>query len=76
MSDLAYKDEMQDELLSRVEECMDDSNANHVIQKLVEVLHYDKLTFVVEVLERDIVKWATHTYGCRIIQKFIEYFPI
>jgi len=55
---------------------MNDSNANHVVQKLVEVLNYDKLVFIVEVLERNIVKWATHTYGCRIIQKFIEYFPI
>ena len=55
---------------------MNDANANHVIQKLVEVLTFDKLEFIVQVLERNIFNWATHIYGCRIIQKFIEYFPI
>ena len=55
---------------------MNDANANHVVQKLVEVLTFDKLEFIVVVLERNIFNWATHIYGCRIIQKFIEYFPI
>jgi hypothetical protein len=48
---------MLDKLHPNLENCMRDTNANHVIQKLVEVLSFDKLKFIVEVLMHKTFLW-------------------
>ena len=39
-----------DELRDRVQECIEDQNGNHVIQKMFETIPNDKLDFIVKVV--------------------------
>jgi hypothetical protein len=56
-----------------VVECIKNMHANHVIQKLIEVLPPDAVTFIIESVSRQVDIWAEHMYGCRIIQRMLEH---
>merc|ERR1712032_1389438 len=63
------------ELESRVLECIENMHANHVIQSCVKCLEPSRIGFVIAALERDAVRMAAHTYGCRVIQRLLERCP-
>jgi hypothetical protein len=50
-----------------------DQNGNHVVQKAIERVPAEHIQFIVEAHRDDVVKLATHTYGCRVIQRILEY---
>lgn len=47
-------------------------NANHVLQKCVELLPPDKLQFIVEEVSSHVATMARHRYGCRVLERLIE----
>jgi len=62
-------------LRGQVEKCVEDQNANHVIQKCVEVLPYQYMSFIVDDLRINTIYWTEHPYGCRVVQRIIEFCP-
>jgi pumilio RNA-binding family len=63
------------ELKGQVDRCLGDQNANHVIQKSIEVMAYEDIRFIIEAMRPRLLQWATHCYGCRVIQRVIEHCP-
>jgi pumilio RNA-binding family len=54
-------------------ECVCDPNGNHVVQKAIELASPALLQPVVDTLRKDVVKFSTHLYGCRVMQRVLEY---
>ncbi|RMD40646.1 hypothetical protein DV735_g4479, partial [Chaetothyriales sp. CBS 134920] len=50
-----------------------DQNGNHVVQKAIERVPAEHVRFIIEAHRGEAVKLATHTYGCRVIQRILEY---
>lgn len=61
------------ELEGHVLQCVKDQNANHVIQKCIERVPTQNIQFVIEDFKGSVVTLATHPYGCRVIQRLMEY---
>ena len=50
-----------------------DQNGNHVVQKAIERVPAEHIQFIVEAHRGDVVKLAQHAYGCRVIQRILEF---
>jgi len=67
------------ELKGHVLECIEDQHGNHVIQKCIERLPTDRIGFIVDSFKGSVggatnmSRMAKHCYGCRVIQRLIEY---
>lgn len=74
-SDDTVKIEIAQELHSHVWDAVHHPYANFVVQKCVETLRPDSCQFIVdELISSDRVPCiAQHKYGCRIIQRLLEY---
>ncbi|KPI86846.1 putative pumilio protein [Leptomonas seymouri] len=59
------------ELDGKVVECVFDQNANHVVQKVVEVCPADA-QFIIDAFIPDLGDLACHAYGCRVLQRTFE----
>ncbi|KPA78631.1 putative pumilio protein [Leptomonas pyrrhocoris] len=59
------------ELDGKVVECVFDQNANHVVQKVVEVCPGDA-QFIIDAFVPDLGDLACHAYGCRVLQRTFE----
>ena len=64
--------EVVGELDGHVSRCVQDQNGNHVIQKCIEVM-FSKVDFVVESFIGRVAEFATHAYGCRCVQRILEF---
>ncbi|KAJ3813197.1 ARM repeat-containing protein [Lentinula aff. lateritia] len=62
------------ELEPHIMECIHDANGNHVIQKIIERVSPDRLGFVYG-FRGNVQSLATHTFGCRVLQRALEYLP-
>lgn len=65
------------EIIGRVCLYVQDANANHVIQKLVDKVPYQESVFILQEI-LDSPDWSficEHCYGCRIVQRCLEQFP-
>merc|ERR1719329_989162 len=60
------------ELQGRVREAIRSPHANHVVQKLVEVLPASSLGFVVEEILGAGAEVARHRYGCRVLCRLLQ----
>merc|ERR1712070_1226839 len=60
------------ELQGRVREAIRSPHANHVVQKLVEVLPLPSLSFVAEEMLGAGPEIARHRYGCRVLCRLVE----
>ncbi|TFK29954.1 ARM repeat-containing protein, partial [Coprinopsis marcescibilis] len=49
--------------------------ANHVIQKIVEVIPYDYLNFILY-FQGSVLKLSQNVYGCRVMQRCVQHLPI
>ena len=49
-------------------QCVLDQNGNHVVQKCIEKVDPESLTFIIDAFKGEIYKLSTHAYGCRVIQ--------
>lgn len=50
-----------------------DQNGNHVVQKAIERVPAEHIQFIIEAHRGEVVRLATHTYGCRVIQRILEH---
>ncbi|KAF9075281.1 armadillo-type protein [Rhodocollybia butyracea] len=62
------------ELEPNVLECIYDANGNHVIQKIIEVVSPEQLGFVYN-FRGMVHSLATHTFGCRVLQRALDRLP-
>ncbi|KAJ9466928.1 Pumilio-like protein 2 [Diplonema papillatum] len=69
---LHLKLKMIKELERSIPQCVQDQNGNHVIQKCIECMPND-VDFIINAFLGQIATLATHAYGCRVIQKILEY---
>ena len=61
------------ELEGHVMKCVKDQNGNHVIQKCIERVPASLIQFIVDAFQGHVYVLATHPYGCRVIQRILEY---
>ena len=61
------------ELEGNILRCVKDQNGNHVIQKIIECLPKDKLEFIIQSFNGQVMQLSTHPYGCRVIQRILEH---
>eukprot|EP01060_Flectonema_neradi_P022127 TRINITY_DN3041_c0_g1_i1.p1 TRINITY_DN3041_c0_g1~~TRINITY_DN3041_c0_g1_i1.p1 ORF type:complete len:593 (+),score=162.94 TRINITY_DN3041_c0_g1_i1:64-1842(+) len=67
-----YKDIIIAELTGHVPRCVQDQNGNHVIQKCIEAMP-NRVEFIVSAFNNNVHVLAVHAYGCRVIQRLLEY---
>ena len=53
--------------------CVKDQNGNHVIQKAIQCIPPEHISFIINGLMGQIRHLASHTYGCRVIQRLLEH---
>ncbi|KAL0232962.1 hypothetical protein GEMRC1_011709 [Eukaryota sp. GEM-RC1] len=64
------------ELQGSVAECICDQNGNHVIQCAVETvsrINPKEVDFIIESIFSSCTRFASHAYGCRVIQRVLEH---
>jgi mRNA-binding protein PUF3 len=61
------------ELEKDVIRCVKDQNGNHVIQKVIERVPPEHLDQTIQAFKGQVGFLATHTYGCRVIQRLLEH---
>jgi pumilio RNA-binding family len=67
-------DTILSELRGHVAHCVQDQNGNHVIQKAIEQMPGDT-DFVIQSFLGRVPEFATHAYGCRVIQCIFTHSP-
>lgn len=60
------------ELEGHVLKCSKDAQSNHVVQRALERIPCDQLTFIIEACLGQVHSLATHPYGCRVLQRIFE----
>lgn len=60
------------ELDGKVIKCVKDQNGNHVIQKAIERIPSQHITFITSSFTGQVHHLAVHNYGCRVIQRMLE----
>jgi len=60
------------ELQGLIREAIHSPHANHVIQKMVDVLPASSLNFVVEEMLGAGAEFARHRYGCRVFSRLVQ----
>eukprot|EP00743_Colponemidia_sp_Colp-15_P003429 GILK01003703.1.p1 GENE.GILK01003703.1~~GILK01003703.1.p1 ORF type:complete len:886 (-),score=146.11 GILK01003703.1:435-3092(-) len=64
------------ELRNHVLKCVEDQNGNHVIQKCIEKVAPEHIQFIIDAFDNtSIYEMSVHPYGCRVIQRILEYCP-
>lgn len=75
--DDAQQMEILKEMEGQVLRCVKDQNGNHVVQKVIEKVRPEKLQFIIDAFvnehENNVFTLSTHPYGCRVIQRVLEY---
>ena len=61
------------ELKPFYDNCIQDKNGNHVIQKLIEKVDSKDLNDIYLVAVNNIIYLSKHQYGCRVIQRLFKY---
>lgn len=72
MASIAEQVEMAHKLKGKVLEASTCPNANHVLQKCVELVPAENLQFILEEMSGQVVTTARHRYGCRVLERLIE----
>ena len=67
------KEKLIKELDGNVIKCVKDQNGNHVIQKCIEKVPSHIIQFIVDAFQGQVYHSAIHPYGCRVIQRMLEY---
>ncbi|KAG8049054.1 hypothetical protein GUJ93_ZPchr0009g1021 [Zizania palustris] len=72
--DLDQKILIAKELNNDIMKCIHDPNANHVVQKCIEHIPPQFIHFFLDGMYGHVVELSVHPYGCRVIQRILEYF--
>ena len=59
------------ELDGQIPKCVQDQHGNHVVQKFIDIMPYNA-GFIVESFVGRVQEVATHSYGCRVVQRILE----
>lgn len=51
---------------------MRDSNGNHVVQKIIDVMQREFLDFIMETMRGQIAALSEHRFACRVVQKMLD----
>lgn len=69
--------EQQAELVSELEpevlQIVKDQNGNHVIQKIIQTVPREHTDFIFDCFKGRVSELSQHTYGCRVIQRALEW---
>lgn len=68
--------ELVRELQYDVHRCVKDQNGNHVVQKAIERVPAEHIQFIIDAFHGRVQEFCTHPYGCRVIQRMLEYCDI
>uniref|UniRef100_A0A8R1HUB6 PUM-HD domain-containing protein n=1 Tax=Caenorhabditis japonica TaxID=281687 RepID=A0A8R1HUB6_CAEJA len=72
-----YQHEILGEMEGQVLKCVKDQNGNHVIQKVIERVEPERLQFIIDAFTKNnsdnVYTLSIHPYGCRVIQRVLEY---
>lgn len=66
------------QLRDHVTENLESPHGNHVLQRFIEVLRPSASKFVLDELQNSFTapELARHRYGCRVLERLIEHFPM
>lgn len=65
--------EIVEELKPDIMRIVKDQNGNHVIQKIIQMVPQQCIPFIMDAFQNQIESLASHNYGCRVIQRILEY---
>lgn len=76
-SDNSVRNTIASQFRGHVCECVESPHANHVLQRLIELMPPSSVSFVLDEIAE---KWkpsyvARHKFGCRVLERIIEHFP-
>ncbi|CAK60321.1 unnamed protein product (macronuclear) [Paramecium tetraurelia] len=60
----------------QINQLLNDSNGNYVILSCFELFNKNQLIFMIPYIEDSLQFMSKQTYGCRVIQKVLELYPI
>ncbi|CAD8134882.1 unnamed protein product [Paramecium octaurelia] len=63
-------------LYPHINQLLNDVNGNFVLLSCFEILEKSKLLFIIPQIEQSIIPLSKSTYGCRLIQKVLELYPL
>ncbi|CAD8044360.1 unnamed protein product [Paramecium primaurelia] len=76
----AYSHELIQSLIKtlypHINQLLNDLNGNYVLLSCFEILDKSKLLFIIPQIEECITILSKQTYGCRLIQKVLELYPL
>lgn len=67
------QEEIVEELKPNLFNVLKDNNGNHVVQKIIQLVPQKSMPFVMELFRGQVQTLATHAFGCRIIQRMLEF---
>jgi hypothetical protein len=56
----SLQDELVEEIRPEILRCVEDSNGNHVVQKIVESIHSEKVQFIVDAFKSKVYEMSVH----------------
>lgn len=65
--------ELTRELEPEILRVIKDQNGNHVVQKIIELVPRQYIDFIMNAVRGQVTPLASHAYGCRVIQRLLEY---
>lgn len=65
--------ELTKELEPEILRVIRDQNGNHVVQKIIELVPRQCIDFIMNAVRGQVTALASHTYGCRVIQRMLEH---
>ena len=61
------------EMKENVDKCISDQHANHVIQKVMQLIPFEEIKFVSDRIKENIYEQSVHPYACRVVQRLLEH---
>uniref|UniRef100_A0A915DPG4 PUM-HD domain-containing protein n=1 Tax=Ditylenchus dipsaci TaxID=166011 RepID=A0A915DPG4_9BILA len=65
------------EMEGQILRCVKDQNGNHVVQKIIDSVEPQRWQFIIDAFVNSspntVLTLSTHTYGCRVIQRALEF---
>jgi mRNA-binding protein PUF3 len=65
--------EMTKELEPEITRTIRDQHGNHVVQKVIELVPRKHLDFIMKAFKGHVTPFASHTFGCRVVQRMLEH---
>jgi len=69
----AYQVQLLEHLPGHVYEAIQSPHANYVLQKFIEMVAPERIQFIVQELQENVLYIARHRFGCRILQRLLEH---